>query len=30
MPTPDAFNLGTSDPEDYMFVSKKNWARKNK
>ncbi len=28
MPTPDSFNLGTSDPEDYMFVSKKNWARK--
>ena len=28
MPQPDPFNLSASDPEDYIFVSKKNWARK--
>lgn len=28
MPQPDPFNLKASDPNDYIFVSKKNWARK--
>ena len=28
MPDPDPFNLKANDPNDYIFVSKKNWARK--
>jgi len=28
MPQPDPFNIEAIDPEDYIFVSKKNWARK--
>jgi len=28
MPQPDPFNIEANDPEDYVYVSKKNWARK--
>lgn len=28
MPQPDPFNIEFNDPDDYIFVSKKNWARK--
>jgi len=29
MPSPDnSLNISTDDPDDYMYVSKKNWARK--
>jgi len=28
MPQPDAYNVTAKNPEDYIYVSKKNWARK--
>lgn len=28
MPAPDPFNIETNDPNDYMYVSKRNYARK--
>jgi len=28
MPTPDPYNIRAKDPEDYVYVSKKHWARK--
>ena len=28
MPTPDPYNVKAKDPEDYIYVSKKHWARK--
>lgn len=28
MPTPDPYNITAKDPEDYIYVSKKHWARK--
>ena len=28
MPTPDPYNIKASDPSDLIYVSKKNWARK--
>ena len=28
MPTPDPYNIKATDPSDLIYVSKKNWARK--
>ena len=28
MPTPDPYNVSSTDPQDFIYVSKKNWARK--
>jgi len=28
MPTPDPYNIKAKDPEDYIYISKKHWARK--
>jgi uncharacterized membrane protein YqaE (UPF0057 family) len=28
MPTPDPYNITAKDPEDYIYISKKHWARK--